>query len=338
MSLLDFYYYVNTLTFYSILLCVLFVWKNRKKVNNPASAFFFLICIGAYLMFDEIENIFVERFLVIGAFLVPVSLWIFSRSIFDGKKIPARKRAISIAVSLVPYLSLYFPRTGNNWIIISVLSASITVFFIVMTLAEIPKRKTINQEQDKLKKIIVCLVAFIILFNVISDILFSGKAWLITVVIERLLTLSLTNFVIFTNFAINYEVLSKKKTLSAKDPVLVDKLQTKMIHEKLYLAEKLTIGQLAEQIDEQEYKVRRAINQELGFKNFLDFVNSFRIKEAAAMLEDASKANLSILQIAYQTGFNSIAPFNRAFKLYTGMTPTTYRKSRSHPESNFSPA
>ncbi|MEM9673507.1 MAG: helix-turn-helix domain-containing protein, partial [Bacteroidota bacterium] len=125
-------------------------------------------------------------------------------------------------------------------------------------------------------------------------------------------------------------VLSKKKRLGAQDPILVDKIQAKMAQEKLYQLEKLTIGQLAKQLNEQEYKVRRAINQDLGFNNFLDFVNSFRIQEAAAMLGDQSNVDLTILQIAYQTGFNSIAPFNRAFKLYTGMTPTNYRKSRSY--------
>ncbi|MEM6644090.1 MAG: helix-turn-helix domain-containing protein [Bacteroidota bacterium] len=59
------------------------------------------------------------------------------------------------------------------------------------------------------------------------------------------------------------------------------------------------------------------------------FINTYRIKEAAGMLEDASKSDVSVLEIAYQTGFNSIAPFNRAFKATTGMTPTEFRRSKS---------
>ncbi len=309
---------------------MLVIWKNREKVKNLADTFFFLTCVGAYLMFDEIEILVVERFLIIGAFLLPVSLWIFSRSIFDGDKIPVRQRAFSIAVSLLPYLCLFLPNTESKGVIIAVLSPSLTAFFIVMTLVELQKRKNTSRKPVKLKRTIIYLIVAIILFSVISDIIYSGEAWLITVVIERLFILSLTIFFIFTNFAIKHEVLSKKKRLGAQDPILVDKIQAKMAQEKLYQLEKLTIGQLAKQLNEQEYKVRRAINQDLGFNNFLDFVNSFRIQEAAAMLGDQSNVDLTILQIAYQTGFNSIAPFNRAFKLYTGMTPTNYRKSRSY--------
>ena len=39
-------------------------------------------------------------------------------------------------------------------------------------------------------------------------------------------------------------------------------------------------------------------------------------------------AAIAILTIALDTGFQSIGPFNRAFKAHTGMTPTEFRRTR----------
>ena len=50
------------------------------------------------------------------------------------------------------------------------------------------------------------------------------------------------------------------------------------------------------------------------------------LAEATAALADPGQANVPILTIALDAGFQSIGPFNRAFKAHTGMTPTAYRK------------
>ena len=48
--------------------------------------------------------------------------------------------------------------------------------------------------------------------------------------------------------------------------------------------------------------------------------------EAMAALADPGQAEVPILTIALDSGFQSIGPFNRAFKAQTGVTPTAYRK------------
>lgn len=58
--------------------------------------------------------------------------------------------------------------------------------------------------------------------------------------------------------------------------------------------------------------------------NFLDYVNSIRMREAETLLRTT---DLGITQISYSTGFNSIQSFNRIFKKLRGITPTEYRKS-----------
>ena len=76
----------------------------------------------------------------------------------------------------------------------------------------------------------------------------------------------------------------------------------------------------------QEYKLRRLINQDLGHRNFNEFANGYRIAEVQRRLGDPQSAHLPVLTLALDAGFRSIAPFNRAFKDQTAMTPTDYRR------------
>ena len=71
-----------------------------------------------------------------------------------------------------------------------------------------------------------------------------------------------------------------------------------------------------------EAALRALINQQLGYRNFNDFLHHHRLQEAAARL---ASEDLPILSIALDCGYGSIGPFNRAFRQRFGMTPTEYR-------------
>ena len=71
-----------------------------------------------------------------------------------------------------------------------------------------------------------------------------------------------------------------------------------------------------------EAALRTLINQELGYRNFNDFLHHYRLQEAAGRL---ATEDLPILTIALDCGYGSIGPFNRAFRQRFGMTPTEYR-------------
>jgi len=55
---------------------------------------------------------------------------------------------------------------------------------------------------------------------------------------------------------------------------------------------------------------------------FITFLNEVRIHEACKKLSGGINDNIST--IAYQSGFNSIATFNRVFKTITGRAPREY--------------
>jgi AraC-like DNA-binding protein len=102
-----------------------------------------------------------------------------------------------------------------------------------------------------------------------------------------------------------------------------------MTSERAYRQDGLTIATLAHQVGVPEYKLRRLINQGLGHRNFNSFVNGYRIAEVKAALADPRQAEVPVLTIALDAGFNSLGPFNRAFKAETGLTPTEYRRLNS---------
>jgi AraC-like DNA-binding protein len=108
---------------------------------------------------------------------------------------------------------------------------------------------------------------------------------------------------------------------------LLRRLERLMIAERAYRQEGLTIGALAGKLGLPEYRLRRLINEGLGHRNFNAFLNHYRIEEAMAALVDSTQNDVPILTIAMDAGFQSIGPFNRAFKAATGQTPTEYRRA-----------
>jgi AraC-like DNA-binding protein len=109
-------------------------------------------------------------------------------------------------------------------------------------------------------------------------------------------------------------------------PLLLRRLDQLMRVERVYRQEGLSIGGLAAQLNVPEYRLRQAINEGLGHRNFNAFLNRYRIDDAKASLSDPSQRDVPVLTIAIDAGFQSIGPFNRAFKAATGLTPTEFRR------------
>ena len=108
------------------------------------------------------------------------------------------------------------------------------------------------------------------------------------------------------------------------DQKLLTQLETIMQSDKAFKSSGLTIVTLAEKMAITQHRLRALINQTLGHQNFNSFVNSYRIVAVKNALHDPDKAHLPILTIALDCGFNSLSPFNRAFRESENMTPSEY--------------
>ncbi len=107
---------------------------------------------------------------------------------------------------------------------------------------------------------------------------------------------------------------------------LADRAQAFIVQNQSFLDPELSLRVLARRIQVGERDLSQAINHGLG-QHFFDFINRARIDHAKALIADAGDTPLTLLDVAYASGFNSKSSFNTAFKKHTGQTPSAFRAS-----------
>ncbi len=123
----------------------------------------------------------------------------------------------------------------------------------------------------------------------------------------------------------------KVKKTNNPDPRLtneqVKKIQTYVETERPYLNPSLTLRSLAEQVDIHPNQLSWLLNESLG-NNFNEFINKKRIEHFKQLVLDPYNSHISLIGLAYESGFNSKTVFNTAFKKAVGMTPKAFQKSQ----------
>ncbi len=95
-----------------------------------------------------------------------------------------------------------------------------------------------------------------------------------------------------------------------------------------YLNPSLTLRSLAEQIDIHPNQLSWLLNAKVG-RNFNEFINQLRVEYFKTLVVDPANSHISLIGLAYESGFNSKTVFNTVFKKTTDMTPKEYQKSQS---------
>ena len=108
------------------------------------------------------------------------------------------------------------------------------------------------------------------------------------------------------------------------DSEVVDKIERHMEKEQPYLANILTLEQLATQLEMSPRNLSTVINRHFE-QNFFEFVNRYRVEEAKRQLSDAELKSKTMIEVMGDCGFNSKATFNTIFKKLVGATPSQYR-------------
>ena len=106
-----------------------------------------------------------------------------------------------------------------------------------------------------------------------------------------------------------------------------EKLKTHINQQKPYLNPQLTLTELAQQLNTSPAVISKTINS--CFKqNFNDYINAHRVEDVKKRMIESEYQHLTLLGLAMESGFNSKATFNRAFKKHTQLSPTEYIKSQ----------
>jgi AraC-like DNA-binding protein len=113
--------------------------------------------------------------------------------------------------------------------------------------------------------------------------------------------------------------------VSGRDEDLVRKLVKAMAEDEKYRLFNISIQSLAVDLGVTQHRLRDVINHALGHQNFSSYVNEHRIAAVKEVLSDPQQRHVPIQTIAMDCGFKSISPFNRAFRISEGVTPSAYR-------------
>jgi AraC-like DNA-binding protein len=108
---------------------------------------------------------------------------------------------------------------------------------------------------------------------------------------------------------------------------LLAALKVSMEEKRIYLDPELSLPRLARELGCSVNHLSQAINAGHNL-SFFDYINRYRVAEAARMLRQKDCQFPAILDVALSVGFNSTSTFYTAFKKATGQTPAKYRRTQ----------
>jgi AraC-like DNA-binding protein len=122
----------------------------------------------------------------------------------------------------------------------------------------------------------------------------------------------------------------KRKLVSEDELISLKALLTDIMQQqKPYLDCDINLMKLSELLNITPHQLSYVINT--GFnENFFQYINRHRIEKAKELLLKEDTNNLSILGIAFESGFRSKTSFNTTFKKITNQTPSEFKKSSSN--------
>lgn len=117
-------------------------------------------------------------------------------------------------------------------------------------------------------------------------------------------------------------ILPRHRRLSTKGPELSAKIDKFFELRKPHLDPELSLDSFAKLLGVHRNTISRVLSSR--GESFRGVVNRHRVEEFIRLVQEGQHEHLTMLAIAFESGFNSKASFNRAFKSHTGSSPTEY--------------
>ena len=280
------------------------------------------------------------------------AMWLISKAMFSGENTITKKHivfALFIAALVIVNNSLHLAYelsalTNNSYVLLSNAIGEITNLLsstvLALTCWEAIKGIS-NKTKHEFWQRITFIASFcfgVFLCTVFAKAFFTPDAlvlaypWL--VVISALQIMLTTQVVLWwqqyraTAHRAEPEVSIQVFEQDTPDiaPSLISGINSLLHEDKKYLTQNLKMIDLANELNVSEYKISRAIRHHFAAPNFNHFINNLRIEHAKHLLEQADAQHWTILVIALESGFSSLATFNRVFKAQLGYAPNEHRK------------
>ncbi|NMM47812.1 helix-turn-helix domain-containing protein [Marinigracilibium pacificum] len=335
-----------------ILSAFLFTVKSSKKISNRLFASFLIVTsfdlTGLFFPYDFSETPNLVIFKSASSLLqMPLIYLYFLSACYSDFKLRL-KHLIHAALFLIFLIAFKLTSISDQIYSLFKIIIEIQWFVYIIAIFLLLKRyKTIFKENYSNPihlnykwlfqiAIVFCISHFFVIlkwimseynYDRINDINLVISISALTIITFFVLK-ALLNPQLFSGVQSFQEPLKKPNKGIIKDDVdekEIDRIKSFMESERPYLDFELTLSKLAHQFNTTEKDLSILINHQIG-KHFFDFINDYRVKEAKSILEDSQKKKVTILEIVYESGFNSKSSFYSAFKKVTGKTPTEYRK------------
>ena len=111
--------------------------------------------------------------------------------------------------------------------------------------------------------------------------------------------------------------------LTAEEKTLAEKIRQLLEVDKLYQEHSFSRKELARETGVSESTISKVVNIAFGC-SLPKLISEFRVEDAKTLLHEQ---DIPIQVVASESGFNSLASFNRVFREVTGETPSSYRAS-----------
>lgn len=335
-----------------LFLAVLLV-RDRRRSPAGLLAAVFALGVSSYMLcglagIEQTIGVWAYPLLV-GCFGNPVFFWLLARAMFDDRfRLRPWHGILLVAVETIAF-GYYLGRPVEGFFanmpnldglapVASILPQLIALALVIAALvsAFAGRAADLVESRRRFRTLFVRLTgSYMVLVAAVEILLAGSRASALAELLNVSVIYGLSFWFSVAAVRMRTEVLSVAPAkpratdeLSATDRRLFDALTRTIEQEQAYREEGLTIGDLARRLGTGEHRLRRLINNGMGFRNFNEFLNAHRVRAARDLLVGAESAHLPVLTIAMDLGYRSLGPFNRAFKEQTGMTPTAYRRSR----------
>lgn len=136
---------------------------------------------------------------------------------------------------------------------------------------------------------------------------------------------AMTGFEILFDLAVSgdYHCLASSHYSHAEVPVTSRRIQKVKDFVDNHFHEEIRMETLSDLVNMTPNALSRFFKQKTN-RSISNYINEVRIGQATILLVDSA---MSIVEISYKCGFNTISNFNRTFKTLKGVTPTEFREN-----------
>ena len=312
-----------------LLLILILLLRDHRRSRVTLASSLLVACVVCYLALPALMETAVpdavRRLALVGSLAVPFALWLTARLYFDDSFETKPLHAV-VLLALLGLRALVVP-----W---PLAAAAIGFALVVDALRHIHTGagSDLLVSRLRLRYVIVLGSGVYALLVLIAEatVTRGSQADVLLSAANDIGLFLLVGTIAMMVLRVEPELVrpAKRPVPDAETPSVLERRLERLVQEEhVYRTEGLTIGTLADRLGEHEYKIRQLINARLGFRNFVAFLNHYRVEEACKILADPAQRQLGVAEVAYRLGYASLGPFNRAFKEMVGQTPTEYRKA-----------